>query len=200
LKTKRGIIVFAITCVIFLFSIPVVWWALELIGLPFNDSHVPGLTITETIEIPQRPGIQGIIITGPIIEPLLFSINLGMAPKALDWEYLKTIDPFADIKIRARIINGKLEFNRKNGDINDAGFPRAGSIIEKAISSWSYKPYKEGEIRFWFHLGAEREKLIIDAGALMPIIEYENLPIVDGKLYHIDGIGRGEVKIEKVKF
>jgi hypothetical protein len=200
LKTKKGKILFITACVIFITSIPVAWWILEFMGLPLNESHVPGLGITETIEIPQRPGIQGVVIAGPIIEPLLFAIDLGVAPKALDWNYLQVTDPVADVKIRAQIINGGLEFDRKNGDINDAGHPRAGSIVESAMRTWGYKPYKEGEIRYWFHLGAEREKLIIDTSDLKPIKEYEKHPINDGILYHVEGIRRRDVKIERVKF
>ena len=198
-KTKIAV---GITCAIVIIFVvtPLVWRYCELKGLPKNDEHIPGIAVTHIIEIPPRPGIQGIVITGPIIVPLWFAIDLGVAPTALDWGNLKTTDPGADVKIRARIKGGKIEFDREKGDIKDTGHPRASSIIERAMRTWGYKRYKEGEIRFWFHLGAEGEKLIIDLHGLRPTKDYENRPVKDGLVYYINGIRKGEAKIERVRF
>ena len=200
MKTKKKKILFVTTCALVIISTPLLWRMCILMGLPNNDSYIPGLAATEIIEIPQRPGIQGIVITGPIIEPLFFTIDLRRSPNILDWENLNNIEPGADVKIRAKIREGKMEFDRAKGDIKDTGYPTAGSIIETALKSWCYKPYKEGEIRFWFHLGSEREKLIINPSGLKPKEKFAKYPIHDGKLHNIKGIKKTEIRIEKFRF
>lgn len=200
MKNRKKFFVLGFMCFVVLAIALLVIRMCLLLGLPDNDEYIPGLTANETIEIPLRPGIEGIVITGPIIEPLLFAIDLRISQDVLDWENLNNIEPGANVKIRAYVKNGRLLFDRANGDIKDTGYPSASNIIQNAMKTWAYKPYKEGEIRFWFHLASEREKLIIDPGDLKPKAEFAKYPIRYGKLHSINGIRKTETRIERIKF
>ena len=181
---KTKVIVVTVICIIVLIFALLLWRGHIIRGLPENDKHIPSIAASEKLEIPQRPGIQGIVITGPIIEPLLFSIDSRVSPKELDWEKLKNINPKADVLIKAKIENGKITKLK----IHDIGSKKAGELVVEAIETWCYTPYKDGEIKFWFNLATEKEKFKIDPMSLEKAKEYEKYPIKDGKLYHIKGM------------
>ncbi|RKY92337.1 hypothetical protein DRQ15_02570, partial [candidate division KSB1 bacterium] len=41
-------------------------------GLPYDEMFLSSYALVDSLEIPPRPGIAGIIITGPKIEPVYF--------------------------------------------------------------------------------------------------------------------------------
>jgi hypothetical protein len=171
--------------------------------LPDNGIGIASIGAEDTLAVPPRPGIQGIVITGPKIKDLVFEIDGRKAGlKQLDWRRLEAIDRVADVKIRARITeDGRLEFRRENGDIRDEGHPHAGRMIESVVESWAYTPYKTGTIRIWFNVGSKGRKLVIDKSGL---IKKDSIPdivkVYDGLLYYISDIEPSDVRYAKVKF
>ena len=165
------------------------WREYCLRRLPFDAVLIPPIEYRERLEIPPRPGIQGIVITGPTIESLFFSIDLTKAGvRSLDWRRLQAIDPHADVKVNCRIGDqGQLWFSQD--DVLMGGHTEAGMIIQRTLKTWMYTPFKTGVIRFWFNLPSKGRKLIIDTSGLRrkpQIPEY--VPIYDGKIHLVDGL------------
>jgi hypothetical protein len=201
MKDEKSRIVVGIAAAAFVIAVTfLVWRFCQLLGFPESDEYIPGISVSEKMEIPQRPGTKGIVITGPKLETLWFAIDLRVAATALDWQRLRTIDQHADVKIRARINEGQLKFDRSLGDIKDAGHPSAGDMIGSAMGTWGYTSYKAGEIRFWFHLASTGVKLSIDPSDLKTKKEYERNLVGDGSLYFIKGINPNDAQIENVIF
>jgi hypothetical protein len=131
-----------------------------------------------------------------MIEPLFFSIDLsrsGVQP--LDWRQLNRIDPHTDIKVSCRIDNqGRLHFGQN--DILMAGHTEAGMMIQKALRTWVYTPYKSGRIRFWFNLPSKGKKLTIDTHALERREGIaSHVPVYDGRLHMVEGVYSSDVRI-----
>jgi hypothetical protein len=161
---------------------------IELSRLPEDSVTLPAFDIDERIEIPPRPGIQGIIISGPVIKPLKFEIDPSksglMIP--ISWRDLRTIDPYTDVVVDCRIDSqGKLSIL----NVWDEGHTRAGNLIKTALRTWRYTNYKRGHIRFWFNLPSRGKKLVIDTQDMFrsPGIP-EHIPIYQGKIHLIEGI------------
>lgn len=132
--------------------------------------------------VPTRPGIGDIIISGPKIEPLIFSVDPSYGIP-LDWSLLREKHPSADVIVYGYInSNGFLLINK----IDAIGQPKAGKIIFQAIKTWKYKAFKIGEIKFYFNLPSEGRKFIIDTQNLNrnPAIA-DFIEIYDGRLYNI---------------
>jgi len=189
--------------VVIIFSVSGLYIGLQKIlldRLPPDKIEIPYFNEKKEIVIPLRPGIQGIIITGPIIDPLTFHIDLSKAGlRTLNWNYLQNIDPHTDVKINCRIDNkGRLIFSRD--DLLMGGHTRAGLYIEQILKTWIYTPFKKGDIQFWFNLPSKGKKLIIDMEKLGRKNEIPaHIPIFNGQLHLIDGIQQKDIQ-EKVKF
>ena len=85
------IILFVIFSVIVLF----LWRIYLLHRLPMDYLQISATGEREKLAIPPRPGVQGIVITGPKIQPLFFSIDLSRAGvRQLDWQQLRHIDTY----------------------------------------------------------------------------------------------------------
>lgn len=165
--------------------------------LPYDDVKLSSAEMEERLEIPPRPGIQGIVISGPSIEPLVFSIDLTKAGiRPLDWEQLRRIDPLTDVKVNAVIDEqGRLFFNQS--DVLMGGHTEAGLIIQRALKTWVYHPYKVGRIRFWFNLPSKGKKLIIDAERLVKKETIpEHIPIYNGQLILIDRMPKQQIRLD----
>ena len=66
--------------------------------------NLPHFEISQKLEIPPRPGVQGIEITGPRIEPVNFSIDPSKPGlRAIDWTRLWASDPGTDVKVTGYI-------------------------------------------------------------------------------------------------
>ena len=174
----------------------IVWRESSLRRLPFDEVRLPLMEYEEKLEIPPRPGIQGIVITGPTIESLFFSLDLTKAGvRSLDWRRIMTIDPHADVKIECRIDEqGQLWFSQE--DVLMGGHTEVGLIIQRALKTWMYTPLKTGIIRFWFNLPSKGRKLIIDTNGLRRKPEiHEYVPIFDGQLHLVEGIPPQDIKV-----
>ena len=170
------------------------WREFELRRLPFDEVQIPHFESDEKLEIPPRPGIQGIVITGPAIELLYFSIDLSKGGiRTLDWRRLQNIDPHADVRVNCIVDNqGQLSFTQE--DVLMEGHTEAGMMIQRALKTWTYTPFKRGIIRFWFNLPSKGKKLIIDTSSLYrreDIPEY--VPIFDGQVHFIEGIRSDQI-------
>lgn len=170
--------------------------ALWLTTMPYSERELPFSDAPQQINIPERPGVKGILISGPRIDPMFFCIDVrkpGLVE--LDWDYLMAIDPNADIKINGRIDSkGRLHFNQE--DIQMEGHTEAGLMIQKALQSWMFTPVKEGEIQFWFNLPSRGNKLIIDVRQMKRkknIPDY--IPVYLGQLHYIRNINSGMIQI-----
>jgi len=164
--------------------------------LPFDDVQISPFEKEEKLEIPPRPGVKGIVITGPTIEPLYFSIDLSkVGIRLLNWRQLQSIDPHADVRVNCRVNDqGRLTFSQK--DVLMEGHTEAGVMIQQAMKTWSYTPYKMGEIRFWFNLPSKGRKLIIDTQGLLRKNEIpDHIPIYDGQIHLIEGIPFNEIRV-----
>jgi len=158
--------------------------------LPEDNLMVPLTSIEEKIPIPPRPGVKGIIITGPVIKDLVFQIDFKSSRvKKLYWKRIERIDPTADVKIRAKVLpNGNLQFNPVN-DVFSPGHSYAGSEIAKVVQTWRFTPYKHGEIRFWFNFPSRGVKLAVDVHDLRrnPDIP-EKYFVKNGLLFYVEGL------------
>ncbi len=158
--------------------------------LPEDNLMIPLTSIEEKIPIPPRPGVKGIIITGPVIKDLIFQIDFKSSRlKKLNWKRIEGIDPTADVKIRAKILpDGQLIFNPAS-DVFSPGHSYAGSEIAKIVQTWRYTPYKHGEIRFWFNFPSRGAKLTVDVHDLRrnPDIP-EKFFVKNGLLFYVEGL------------
>ncbi len=175
-----------------LYGVRVLWLA----AMPQSERNLP-FNVPQQIDIPERPGVRGIVISGPTVEPLLFSIDVSKSGLLeLDWQYLMAVDPNADIKINARIDSkGRLHFAQE--DVLMEGHTEAGLIIQKALQSWIFKPYKEGEIQFWFNLPSRGDKLVIDVSQMKrkkTIADY--IPVYLGQMHYISNINSSLIQIK----
>ena len=165
------------------------WQQYQIYLLPGDEVEIPVILDSTRVEIPSRPGVQGIVISGPNIEPLYFSIDLTKGGvRSLNWRQLQTIDPHADVKVYCWIDDqGQLSFFQEG--IFMGGHTGAGMMIQRAIRTWVYTPYKTGLIRFWFNLPSKGKKLIIDTSGLEKKRDIPNhVPIFDGQIHFVEGI------------
>lgn len=172
------------------------WREYALRRLPYDDLEIPAVVEEKRLEIPPRPGVQGVVITGPRIEPLFFAIDLSMAGvRELNWRRLRLVDPHADVKLTCTVDGrGRLLFSQE--DVLMEGHTEAGMMIQQALKTWVYTPYKSGMIRFWFNLPSKGKKLIIDTQGLRRKGEVPgHVPIYDGRLYLIEGIPNQDVQV-----
>jgi hypothetical protein len=150
----------------------------------------------EKLTIPPRPGVKGIEITGPQIQPLFFSVDLSRAGiRTLDFRQLQLIDPHADVKVSGSIDpQGRLIFSQK--DILMEGHTEAGMMIQRALKTWIYTPYKLGTIRFWFNLPSKGKKVIIDIKDLQRKDSIpRHVPIYTGQVHMMDGIASNDIQV-----
>jgi hypothetical protein len=172
------------------------WRMITLWRLPYDEVEIPPLGIREHLDIPPRPGVQGILISGPTIEPLIFSIDLSKAGvRTLEWQRLQSIDPHTDVKITGHIDNqGRLFISDR--DVLMGGHTEAGLMIRQAMRSWMYTPFKNGTIRFWFNLPSKGKKLIIDTEGLTRTRDIPvHVPIFEGRIHLIEGISLGDIQM-----
>lgn len=170
------------------------WRKYCLWRLPYDEILIPPIEYRERLEIPPRPGIQGIVITGPAIESLFFSIDLTKAGvRNLDWRRLQAIDPHTDIKVNCRIgEQGQLWFSQD--DVLMGGHTEAGMLIQRTLKTWMYTPFKTGVIRFWFNLPSKGRKLIVDTSGLRRKAQIpEYVPIFNGKIHLVDGLENDKI-------
>jgi hypothetical protein len=162
------------------------WREIQLRSLPQDEIRLYPPDLNEMMEIPQRPGVKGLIITGPRIEPLYFSIDLARSGiRSLDWRRLQIVDPNAD---------GRLIFSSE--DIAMEGHTEAGLIIQNAMKTWLFTPYKNGRIEFWFNLPSKGKKLIINTTDLYRRASVPaHVPIYNGRLHFIDYVPQNEIKV-----
>jgi len=191
---KAAIIIFGVFIIVILAI--TLYWMIAMSQLPIDDGDLGNLEEEEVL--PERPGTQSLILTGPIIKPLVFTIDMSKPNlRSLDWSALKDIDLTADVKIRGRVgPDGSLLFDPID-DVYCPGHTKAGEMISKVLQTWSYKPYKEGSITIRFNVGAIGKKLTIDISKLKRKEGVDtDTPIKIGKLHLIEnGISRGEIKI-----
>ena len=191
---KAAIIVFGVIIIVIL-SITL-YWMIAMSQLPLDDGDLGNLE--EEVVLPERPGTQSLILTGPIIKPLVFAIDMSKPNlRSLDWSALNDIDLTADVKIRGRIgADGSLLFHPID-DVHCPGHTKAAEMISGVLQTWSYRPYKEGSITIRFNVGAIGKKLTIDISNLKRKEGVDvDTPIKIGKLYFIEnGLKRSEVKI-----
>jgi len=158
--------------------------------LPPDNSRIPLTALEEKIPIPPRPGVQGIIITGPVIKDLIFQIDTKTSQlRKLDWRRIESIDKTADVKIRATVLrNGSLEFNPIT-DVISPGHSYAGNEIAKVVETWKYTHYKHGRIYFWFNFPSKGVKLTIDTHELVRNEDLSKKYFVrNGLLFYINGL------------
>jgi hypothetical protein len=164
--------------------------------LPETNIHVSYSGEEEKLTIPPRPGVKGIEITGPQIQPMFFTIDLSRAGvHSLDFLQLQLVDPHADVKVTCTIDEqGRLLFSQK--DILMEGHTEAGLMIQKALKTWIYTPYKQGTIKFWFNLPSKGRKVLIDLKDLKRKDSIpRHIPIYTGQIHLIDGLENSEIQI-----
>jgi len=192
-KTKIRLIYLVVFLVLLLFFYSV--RIILLHRLPPDNSVIPLAAIEEKISIPPRPGVEGIMITGPVVKDLIFQIDTKTSQlRKLNWNRIEMIDKTADVKIRASVLrNGELEFNPIT-DVISPGHSYAGNEIAKVIKTWKYVPYKHGRIYFWFNFPSSGVKLTVDTHEL---VRNEEIPkryfVRNGLLFYIDGLSLSKV-------
>lgn len=195
-KPKQKTLYFVMIC----FSIPLGLYLLRQIQLsllPQDELRMPLTEMSELLEIPPRPGVRGLMISGPRIQPLTFSLDLARSGlKPLNWGQLMLIDPNADVKINGRIDEyGVLHITPE--DVLMGGHTEAGIALQSVLKTWLFTPYKTGPIQFWFNLPSKGRKLVIDTRQMNRKSSIpETVPIYIGRLYLVDGLSKQEVTIK----
>ncbi|NQT25456.1 hypothetical protein HQ585_08875 [candidate division KSB1 bacterium] len=172
------------------------WREIQIRSLPQDEVRIFPPDLNEMMEIPPRPGIKGLMITGPRIEPLYFSIDLAKSGiRSLDWRRLQIVDPNADVKINGQINEaGRLTFS--SDDISMEGHTEAGLIIQNTMKTWLFTPYKNGRIEFWFNLPSKGRKLVINTKELIRRASVPaHVPIYNGRLHFIEYVPQNEIKV-----
>lgn len=172
------------------------YYMIAMSRLPVDDGD---LGQVNEIEVPpERPGTQSLVLTGPIIRPLIFALDMSKPNiKSLDWAELKSIDLTAEVKIKATVgPDGALIFNPIS-DVRCPGHTKAGEMISRVLQTWAFKPYKVGPVTIRFNVGAIGRKLTIDISKLNRREGVDpDTPIKVGRLYMVEnGLKRNEVKI-----
>ena len=179
-----------------IFLLGVVAREVWLLSLPVQEVVMPPESNEDKMEIPPRPGVQGIMISGPRIQPLYFTIDLTRSDlQNLNWKRLERMDPWADIKVKCKLDEkGRIFFSQE--DIQMEGHPEAGLMIQQALRTWRFTPYKTGEILFWFNMPSKGRKLMIDISRLnrSPFIP-EYVPVYNGRLHYIEDISPADIQI-----
>ena len=86
---KAAIIIFGVFIIVILAI--TLYWMIAMSQLPIDDGDLGNLEEEEVL--PERPGTQSLILTGPIIKPLVFTIDMSKPNlRSLDWSALKDID------------------------------------------------------------------------------------------------------------
>lgn len=181
---------------VFCFIVLMGWREIQLRRLPVDEVRLYSPGMNEVMEIPPRPGVKGLMITGPRIEPLYFSIDLAKSGiRSLDWRRLQLADPNADVKINAYVgESGRLTFSPE--DVSMEGHPEAGMIIQNAMRTWLFTPYKSGRIEFWFNLPSKGKKLIVNTKELERRASVpEHVPIYNGRLHFIEYVPQNEIRV-----
>ena len=175
----------------------VLYYLIAMGRIPYDNADF-GET-EEIVVLPERPGTQSLILTGPIIRPLIFTLDFRRSKlQAINWEEIRNIDPTADVRITAMLTpEGTLKFDSIR-DIYSPGHTRAGQMFARAVRTWAYTPYMTGTIIFTFRVGAVGKKVTIDISRLQRKAGLDpDVPIRTGKLYLIEnGLSPKEVKIK----
>jgi len=170
--------------------------AVRLWRLPYESVAIAPEDQYERIEIPPRPGVRGLVITGPRIMPLYFAVDLAKAGiQPLDWDDLRNRCPGADVRIKCQVDEkGNLHFNKE--DVRMEGFTEAGTLIQNALRTWAYRPVKSGTLSFWFNVPSMGKKLKIDMQGMkrVPSIP-EHVPVIDGQLHYILGLPAQDIEV-----
>jgi hypothetical protein len=203
LKIKKNKIVVPLFILAAFCLLTVVLFICRNSGLEEGTVRLSSFAKPDTLLPPMRPGIQGIVISGPVLRDLIFDIdrNTGI-PQPIIWAELVGIDQIADVKVRAEIsASGRLVIRDPQRDIQAFGFPQAGNYIERILNTWTYFPHKRGTIKFHFNVGSRAYKLIIDDTGLQrnPDIP-EKIRVRNGLMYYIKGLNSSQVRYEKLSF
>lgn len=161
-------------------------------SLPESYILIPPADITPYI--PDRPGVQGVVIGGATRIRLVFSIDLTNSDP-LEWGSLSVRYPLARVNITGSInTRGKLNIT----NVEDFGHSDAGREIRKILETWHYLPYKNGEIRFEFRFPAVDQKVTIDTRSLKPNEKFENIDIFDGQVYLINDLEKRLIGFSRI--
>lgn len=192
-EKRRRLIVYASGL---LFVILTVLWLVSYLGQPVDSLILPEFEISQELDIPPRPGVQGIEISGPLIQPVTFAIDASRPGlRRIDWDRLMAIDPGTDIKVTVSINRrGQLTVDT----FDDGGHTQAGRYIQSALQTWMYKPYLTGKARFWFNLPSRGKKIMVDLSNLKrsPIVP-DHVPLLYGRVHLIENAPRGSVALAR---
>ena len=174
-----------------------VYRAIALSKIPVEDADLG--SVEEEIILPERPGTRSLVLTGPLIKPLVFAVNMRTPGiKSLDWDALINVDFTADVRVTARVEpDGSLEFDPID-DVYCPGPAKAGEMVSNVLRSWKYTPYKTGTLIIRFNVGAVGKKMTLDISKLQLREGVDpDIPLKNGKLYLVNGsLKNSEVRIK----
>ena len=159
-------------------------WAALYFGLAPDVVDLPYFEISQKLEVPPRPGIQGIEITGEIITPVKFEIDISKPGlRDIDWTRLWAMDQGTDVRVTGHIDRrGHLTI----AAFDDGGHTQAGKLIRDAMKTWIYKPYLSGTIRFWYNLPSTGSKVLVDVSKLRrEAVLPDHVPLLFGRVHLI---------------
>jgi len=174
-----------------------VYRAIALSQIPVEDADL-GTEVVDII-LPERPGTRSLVLTGPLIKPLVFAVNMRTPGiKSLDWDALINVDFTADVRVTARVEpDGSLEFDPID-DVYCPGHAKAGEMVSNVLKSWKYTPYKTGILTIRFNVGAVGKRMTVDVSQLQRREGVDpDIPLKNGKLYLVKGsLKSSEVRIK----
>ncbi len=139
--------------------------------IPDAKKIIPVRMSRDDVPIPRRPGTKGIRIVGPPRQVLRFQIDFTKNPEPLDWQFLERTDRRADVIVEGAIDAGG---HFSIAKLHDNGHPQAGHYIRQVLSTWKFKQYKKGTIRYYFNVPTRQEnmKIQIDARGLQRNLKF----------------------------
>jgi hypothetical protein len=156
-----------------------------------------GRVIMESINmmpIPVPSVAAGNRFLGPGGHQQRFQVDPSLCGICLKWIELTDMDPTADIWIVGEIDSDGIFRVTKQ---QFSGHNEIGQRILDAMATWRYRPYANGEIRFWFNFASLNDiKLEVDVSRMTQSRDLQNPGSMDyGPLYWIDGIPRNAVQL-----
>ncbi len=192
----RTLLKYSIYIAALVFVVLLVYRQVLMSQIPPLRKTIPIKISRDEIPVPRRPGSQSIRIVGPPRKLLKFQIDFTRNPMPIDWRFLEQTDKRADIMVEGVIYaNGNFTITR----LRDRGHPKAGQYIRRVMSTWKFKQYKKGRIRYYFNVPSRREEMKVQIDLRRLEKNYKFIGpgerVKNGVLCYVDGIGSDNIMV-----
>jgi len=147
-------------------------------------------------EPPNRPGVNGFRLRRLVRQDVYFEVikDAGIMEIPFDQLIGKFYGSEAIVEIRI-VIRGR------KGIVEDVrlilGRRADLEMLERIFWTWSFTPYKEGTIIYWFNMEASGSNVVIDTSGLRLVGRYRNWNIRDRNL--CPGVPRDRITYARIR-